>query len=273
MNRLSVSVAVLAGLAGASVAQADLFSQINSVYAANHWFGDYGGLTTVNITNGGLPSYRIQETGFFPPNPVGYADRNIGFLAVNGAAYQFNPQQAFRADFDVIINSTTAACEVGWTLGTAPNLPASGAANTGDFHIRVNDGEIAAFGGVNPFFSSNQLPPNTPGGMLSNGNSPVFPAIVRNVTYHMTLIYNTSPGGSSMNFGVNNVFTGNLTGVELLPGSYLGVFAQGPNTFPYDVQGAATDVTFTNITIQVPTPATATLLGMGGLVALRRRRR
>ena len=75
MNRLHVILAVGAGLASTSLAQADLFSAVNSFAVAPRWFGDYSG-STVNITNGGLPSIRFQESGYV--SSTGYATRNIG---------------------------------------------------------------------------------------------------------------------------------------------------------------------------------------------------
>ena len=86
----------------------------------------------------------------------------------------------------------------------------------------------------------------------------------------MTLIYNTSPGGSSMNFGVNGVFTGNLACAQLLPGTFVGVFAQGPDANPR--RQVVEDVTYTNTAVTVPAPASMALVGLGGLLAARRRR-
>jgi hypothetical protein len=261
MSRLHVLLAVTAGLATTSIAQADLFSSINSFATAPRWFGDYPN-STVNITNGGLASLRFQESDY--TSSTGFATRNLAALSVNGTPYQFDPAQGFQVDTNVTINSNSFATEAGITIGSAPNFPNSAAANMGDFHIRVPDGEIAAFGGVNPFFSNNQHP-------LGNGNDPVFPTITTGTTYHMTLIYNTSIYGSSMNFGVNGVFTGNLACSQLLPGTIVAMFAQGPNNTPVS-PGYLKDVTFTNTAVVVPAPASFGLLGLGGLLAARRRR-
>jgi uncharacterized protein (TIGR03382 family) len=263
MSKVYVFAAVAAALGATSAAHADLFSSINSFAVYDRWFGDYPNSVPV-VTNGGLPSIRFQESGYVTSQ--GFSTRNIGFLAVDGAPFQFNPNQGFRVDTDVTINSNSFATEAGFTLGTAPNLPSSAGANTGDFHIRVPDGEIAAFGGTNPFFANNNP--------FNGGNTHPWPAITTGVTYHMTMIYNTSPGGSSMNFGVNGVFTGDLAMGDptILAGTYVGVFAQGPNNFPLS-PGYTKDVIYTNTTIAIPAPATAGVLAMSGLVALRRRRR
>lgn len=263
MNKVFAFAAVMAGLGASSAAQADLFSSINSFAVYDRWFGDYPGSTPV-VTNGGLPSLRFQESGYV--STQGFATRNIGFLAVNGAPYQFNPAQSFRVDTDVTINSNSFATEAGFTLGSAPNLPSSAGANTGDFHIRVPDGEIAAFGATNPFFANNNP--------FNGGNTHPWPTITTGVTYHMTMIYETSAFGSTMNFGVNGVFTGQLQMGDptILAGTYVGVFAQGPNNFPL-APGYTKDVIYTNTTIAIPAPASAAMLGLGGLLAARRRRR
>ena len=268
MSRLHVLLAVTAGLATTSIAHADLFSSINGFAVSPTWYTDYPG-ATINVTNGGLPSIRFQGSNY-PTTLNSYAQRSIGFLSVAGVPFQFDPNQGFQVDTNVTINSSGLnangapyTTEAGFTVGTAPNFPSSSLANTGDFHIRTPDGEIAAFGGVNPFFANNNP--------FNGGNAHPWPTITVGQTYHMTLIYNTSPGGTSMNFGVNGVFTGNLSCSQLLPGSLVGVFAQGPDAST-TAPGAVTDVTYANTTIVVPAPASVALLGLGGLVASRRRR-
>jgi uncharacterized protein (TIGR03382 family) len=267
MNKAVVFASIAASLATASVASADLFSGINGFNVYQRWYSDYPG-SSVTITNGGLPSLRMQESNF--TSSTGFADRHVAFLSSGGVPFQFTGTQSFRFDVDVTINSTLpagAGNEVGIINGTAPNLGTanpSGGANTGDFHIRLPDGEIAAFGGANPFFSSNQHP-------LSNGNDPAWPPITPFTPYHMTLIYETSVAGSTWNFGVNNVFTGRLAGSPFFAGGYLGVFEQGPNQSPVS-PGSSIDVQFNNATIQIPAPAGAAMLGMGGLLLFRRRR-
>ncbi len=262
MNRLHVILAVGAGLASTSLAHADLFSAVDSFAVADRWFGDYSGSTT-SVTNGGLPSLRFQESGY--TSSTGFATRNIGFLAVGGVPLQLSGSQSFQVDTNVTINSNSFATEAGWTIGTAPNFPSSSNANTGDFHIRTPDGEIAAFGGQNPFFANNNP--------FNGGDAHAWPAITTGTTYHMTLIYETSVSGSTLNFGVNGVFTGRLAMGDpaLTAGTLIGVFAQGPNNGPVS-PGYLKDVIYTNTTIAIPAPASAALLGFGGLVALRRRR-
>ena len=177
MSRLHVLLAVTAGLATTSIAHADLFSSINGYAVSPTWYTDYPG-ATINVTNGGLPSINIHGTNY-TDTPTGFAQRSVAFVAVGGTPSPFDTNQGFQITTNVTINSSGLnpnsnhpnhpyAQEAGFTLGTAPMFPNSGSADTGDFHIRTPDGEIAAFGGVNPFFSNGQHP-------LSNGNDPVFP--------------------------------------------------------------------------------------------------
>lgn len=256
--KMFVFAAVAAGLGASSAAHADLFSPINSINSqGTYWFNDFPNSNLV-VTNNGLTSVRIQDSNFVGGN---FTNRHHTALAVNNTPFLFSGTQAFRLDVDVVINGLPPArTEAGIWVGTAPNYPSSAAADVGQFvMLPDNAGEIAAFGSVLPFFSNNQ-PQNV-----------LMPRALRGVTRHLTLIYNTSPGGSSINYGVDNVFTGNQAFSGLLANSLIGFYSQGPNQG--GIVAGSVDVTFSNISIVVPTPASATLLGMGGLLAARRRRR
>lgn len=258
MNKVFVFAAV-AALGASSAAHADLFSSINSINAdGTRWYNDFPS-STLTVTNNGLTSVRIEDSNFIG---TGFANRHHTALAVNNTPYLFTGTQAFRLDVDVLITGPgPARTEAGIWVGTAPNYPSGALADTGNFvMLPDNSGEIAAFGGVLPFFSNNQP-----------ANSGMNRAL-RGVTRHLTFIYNTSPGGSSINYGVDNVFTGDLAFGGLNPNTLIGFYTQGPNGGGPVVAGSI-DVTFSNISIAVPAPATAGLLGMGGLLAARRRRR
>lgn len=261
MSKLCSVVALAAGLAVASAAHADLFSGINGYATYDRWFGDYN-TTTVNWTNGGLSSLRVQESGYGGPS-TGFATRNHAYLAIGGVPVQFDPNQSFKFEVDATINSTTGYnTEAGIVFGTSPNLPTSAGADTGNLMYRAGTSpEIAAFGSTSPFFSSN----------FGIGQAAGFAAPAEFTTVHLTFLYETSDYGTTYTYGVNNVFL-TLGGSKILAGSYLGVYAQGPNNFPL-APGYNKDVLFTNASITIPAPASAGLLGAAGLVALRRRRR
>ncbi len=260
MSKLCSVVALTAGLAVASAAHADLFSGINSWSTYDRWFGDYLS-TTVTWTNGGLGSLRVQESGY--ELSTGFATRNHAYLSVGGTPIQFDPNQSFRFEVTATINSTGGFnTEAGIVFGTSPNLPTSAGADTGNLMYRAGTSpEIAAFGSTSPFFSSN----------FGVGQAAGFAAPLTGTPVRLTFLYETSDFGTTYTYGVDNVFI-TLGGSKILPGSYLGVYAQGPNNFPV-TQGYTKDVIFTNATITIPAPASAGLLGAAGLLAMRRRRR
>lgn len=259
MSKLCVVVGLAAGLAATSVASADLFSNINGYSTYDRWFGDYPG-TSVNWTNGGLPSLRVQESDY--ASSTGFATRNVAFLSIGGVPVQFNPAQSFRFEVDATINSIGGFnTEAGIVFGTAPNLPSSAGADTGNLMMRLGTSpEIAAFGSTSPFFSSN----------FGAGQAAGFVPGSVGQTYRLTFLYETSAFGTTYTYGVGNTFI-TLAGSPILAGSYLGVYAQGPNNFPI-TPGYTKDVTFSNASITIPAPASAALLGLGGLVVARRRR-
>lgn len=261
-KRLGLCAAAVLACSGSALAQ---YGAINSLAEANYWFADYFGRSNLTVTNNGLPGIRYEDRNF---TGGGFANRHHSALAVNGTPFQFNRNAAFKFEVDVTINGP-GRTEAGIWLGTAPFFPNSANANVGQFvMLPDNSGEIAAFGGVLPFFSNNQNPwdngnPNPPGNMAR---------AVRGNTVHLTMIY--EPSIPAINYGVNGVFTGFLQGfmnsfAGIDDGSLLGVYVQGPNGAP--TQGDV-DVQFSNLQIMVPAPASAALLGLGGLVALRRRR-
>ncbi|MFN7021523.1 MAG: VPLPA-CTERM sorting domain-containing protein [Phycisphaerales bacterium] len=260
--RLGVCAGVVLVSSGSVLAQ---YGSINSLAEANYWYADYFGRSQLTVTNNGMTGIRYEDRNF---TGGGFANRHQAALAVDGVPFQFNRNAAFQFDVDIAINGAGRS-EAGIWLGTAPFFPNSASADIGQFvALPDNGGEIAAFGGVLPFFSNNQNPfdngtPNPPGNMAR---------AVRNTTLHFTMIY--EPSVPAISYGVNGVYTGQLRGfmnsfAGISDGSLLGVYVQGPNGAP---QQGDVDVQFSNLRITVPAPASAVLLGIGGLAAARRRR-
>lgn len=255
MGRFLVGATALMACAGSALAQ---FGSINSLAEAPYWFGDFMGRSDLTITNNGMSGIRFEDRNF---TGSGWANRHHAALAENGVPYLFQPNQSFRFDVDVIIQGA-GRTEAGIWHGTAPFYPNSGNADVGQFVLLPdNNGEIAAFGGRLPFFSNNQ-PENS--GMVRSG---------RNQTIHLTLIYDAASAPRTYQYGVDGVFTPlKIEGIDtagFLPDSLMGVYVQGPNGQPLS---GDVDVTFTNLSITVPAPASAALLAPIGLAALRRRR-
>lgn len=194
----------------------------------------------------------------------GWANRHYAPLSVGGTPYSFGPGQSWQMDVDVIIRGPQGS-EAGIQVGTTPFFPSAFGANTGQFVLLPsNAGEIATFGGEMPFFSNNQ-PQNSGMARSSLGN-----------WFHMTLIYSgTADGAPYVKYGINGVFAGpeNAGGTFAgwSAGTTVGVFTQ--NNFGAFGGAGQFDTEFRNISIVgIPAPATAGLLGLGGLLAARRRR-
>ncbi len=238
--------------AGAASAQV---TAINSLNVAPYWFADYFGRSDLTITNNGLSSIRFEDRNF---TGGGFANRHHAALSIGGTPFQFQPTDGFRFDVDVIMEGA-GGTEAGIWHGTAPFYPNSASADVGQIvMLPDNNGEIAAFGGRVPFFSNNQ------------GENAGMDRAVRNQTIRLTFIYDTDAAVRNYRMAVNGVFAPTkFEGVHtagFLPDSLMGVYVQGPNGNIGDV-----DVTFSNLTI-IPTPASAAVLTLGGLVAFRRRR-
>lgn len=256
------ALGMVAGLAMAGSALAQ-FGGINSLNEANYWYADYFGRSQLTVTNNGLAGIRYEDRNF---TGSGFANRHHAALAVNNVPFQFSRQQSFQFDVDVTITGN-APTEAGIWMGTAPFYPNSANANVGQFVLLPNNaGEIAAFGGTMPFFSNNQT---TFDNGTANGG---MARAARNQSYHLTMKYEwgLSP---SIEYIVNGVSTGQLRGfmntfAGIDPGSYMGVYVQGPNGNP---SAGDVDVTYSNLSI-IPAPSAVALLGLGGLVGMRRRR-
>jgi hypothetical protein len=253
MNARAAFGVVLGGLVLASAASAQI-STINSVAIGTRYFNDFPNSTLV-VTNNGLPSVEFQESNF---GTGGFANRHIGMLSNNGTTpYHFSP--AGNVDFSVtVLMHAAGAVEAGMFIGKIPNFPTGAGADTGQFPLLPNNGEIAAFGGFLPFFSNN-VPPNTG-----------LPRAARDTSFTLRFMYDSA--ANTVTYGVNGQFTPALALDPNNPfpaNCAVGVYVQNVNGQP--TQGLSSDVLFTNFTI-TPAPGSALVLGAFGLLAGRRRR-
>lgn len=258
-TNVMMSVLALAMTAGAAMAQVSTINNLNTV--GDRFYNDRPGSSLTTTHGSGLSGVRWVESN---TAAGGFANRHFAPLAVNGTPYSFGAAESWQMDVDVIIRGPQAS-EAGIMVGTTPFYPSSFGANTGQFvMLPGNAGEIATFGGEMPFFSNNQ-PQNA--GMARSSTGTWF---------HMTLMYvGTNDGAPFVKYGVNGVFAGpeNAAGTFAgwSAGTAVGVFTQ--NNFGAFGGSGQFDVEFANISIQgIPAPASAALLGLGGLVAARRRR-
>jgi len=252
-TRFAFGACAALALSGAAFGQ---FGAINSLAEAPYWFANYFGRSNL-ITNNGLSSIRFEDRNF---TGGGFANRHHAALAVNNVPFQFQNNQGFRFDVDVNITGP-GRTEAGIWIGTAPSYPSSFNADVGQFVLLPNNGgEAAAFGSLLPFFSNNEAE------NLDQDRA------VRNTVIHLTMLYVAAPN-PYIQYGINGVFTRELNSGGFFPGilnnSLMGVYVQGPNGDP---TAGDVDVTYSNLSIQIPAPGAFALLGLGGLMAGRRRR-
>lgn len=258
-----VALALVVAAAASANAQVNTINGIN--LSGNRFYNDRPGSSLTTTSTGSLGGgIRWQESNVNATSPGGFANRHYAPLSVGGVPYSFGPGQSFQFDVDVIIRGPQPS-EAGIQVGQTPFFPSSFGANTGQFvMLPGNAGEIATFGGEMPFFSNNQ-PENA--GMARSALGQFF---------HMTLIYvGTNDGSPFTKYGVNGVFSPVANGgggfAGWTAGTTIGVFTQ--NNIGAFGGNADFDVEFRNLSIiGIPAPASMGLLGLGGLVAMRRRR-
>ncbi len=254
-----LSVAGVLALAGHAAAQV---AAINGMKAIPRYFNDRPESNLV-IMNDYPFNFRIHEKD---PGPGGFANGHMGAFSIDGGAtaYDFNYHDAFDASFNVNMNELNPA-SVGGEAGFKFNL-----FGVGHFGILPHNGEIAAFGGILPFFSF--------GTGIWTGQE-VFLRII-----HTPGNGNGLPGGftvpSTMEY-MYNLGAGWLTsgpipfsnlegGIPDIPGNplYMGPGIQNN----WGAGLVASDVFFQDIKILVPSPGLAVVACGLGLFACRRRR-
>jgi hypothetical protein len=261
MKRLIYFVTVL-GLAAATGAYAQV-STINSSVVTSRVFNDIPGAKFT-----GINSYNISLSEAGVSAPTGYANRDIWQFSNNGStAYQFQSGDYFNASFNLKLTGSGTSgidLEAGWLFSNP-----SGSIG-GDLQSIVKaDGEVVQFGGPSFF-----------GFSPANGGTSV-PNYVLGATYTMGLNYVVDPntGRNAFQYSVNGVFAASSPGDTYFDlaagagpaGSPLGGYFQIQND-PNNPNNNGTAL-FQNISITaVPEPATFTLLGMGMLALLYRRR-
>jgi len=265
-------VFVFAGLAAFAAAGAAQVQYLggDSTLTTPYWFSDYfGSNVVINGVPGPAPTVTglgvvdIQDSQF--PNGNHFANRHQAALSVGGVPIQLNPGATdFRFECDVNIHvSGGAKAEAGIWFGTAPSYPSSAGADIGQMDVIPSNPEIAAFGGTLPFFSNHQA------------QYSYLPTAAYDTLFHISMNYYAA--ANVIVYGVNGLYTQAL-GIShngnpgFAPGSLIGVFEQGPDAVLPPGNAAALDVTFTNLQFTVPGPSSLSLIGLGGLLAARRRR-
>jgi hypothetical protein len=289
-NRVGIKAALVGGSACLLLLASPLHAQIaNGLVVEPRVFNDFATSTeTVNINGGGpvltpvpqpagnipiasIPaSVSINDTNLVNVGGGGFANRDDVLVSTNHGAsvYTGDINQGFTISANVRLDSGTSGSGTPRKeAGIRVNSPVSGDAL---FILDSDQGEIVAFGAGAPFY---------------NFRPAIEPTYTPGQTIFMKEQYTPAVGGTTgANPGTMEYWAQLLPGGPLLDSGPL-LYSNdegGPTTYQigfYDqvqpVAGSATDFitgTFNNINASVPEPASFSMLVLGGLTLLSRRR-
>lgn len=253
-----IAVLVACGMAcGASAA----ISNVASYVDAPRTYNDFGGSNLVfqsnySPSNGSLI---IQENNY---GAGGFANRHMTWLGDAGNNKEdFNYGDGWDISMTMQVNAADSVGQV--EAGFQFDLFGFGL-----FGVLTGNGEIAAFGSVMPFFTFGT-------GLYNVGDELMLRMIHRpgdgensgGAASTMEYMYNNLTTGSGWVSSGEIDFTTTEGGIPSSFNMYVGVGAQINQPDP---TLGNVDISFSNIAI--PAPASLALMGLGGLVATRRRR-
>lgn len=295
--RSLAGLAFVAAFAGSALADV---GSINSVRIVNRNFNDFPGSTILQTVQ--YPTTVDWDERFpagaasrlpagNPPGSGGFANRHFGWFSADSGAtnYSFQNGESFTARANVLIQTggdqtpggnAQPRREAGFAIfnpqrgfeGGNPNNPIVDYIDEG-FVMVASDGEVAMFGGRLPFFSFNSLgDPNAryflgtsariefryfaPDGAGIAHCQVAFTNFLGTVFTSPVLAFDAASGGP-----LNNPS-------GLANGTNVGLRAQNQRNPNFDDFSL---IRYNNISV-VPTPGAAALIGIGGLLAGRRRR-
>lgn len=228
-------------------------TDINSVVVQERVFNDFPSSNLTSVDN--FPT----EVSFteFDYGAGGFANRHDAkYSADNATAYSLDQSTAFDIKFDINLDvgSFSPRKEAGIRFD-------SGITGDGLF-LLTSDGEVAAFGGALPFhsFGTSAYTPGTTTSMQiiyrPDDDTDAFDGDASTIEYLLG-------GVSSGQLDFSNLENGWASGTSIA--NYLQSTPDTGNPGDFAV------ASFTNVMIAVPEPATLALLGLGGLLTLRRR--
>jgi len=262
---MKTAQSVLAIIALGAFAGTSLGGAINSVKMVNRLFNDFPDSTLV-ATNNYPSSVSWSESNFDPFGDGGnFANRHTAYFSADGGATanDFNYTDGFDASFDL---NLTSANPVGREAGFHADL-----FGLGFFGVLPN-GEIAAFGSILPFKTFGTV--WTPGQavslrmILTPGDGNGQPGNTWTIPSTIEYIYDLGSGPVSSG---QIPFTNGEGGVPSPFPFFVGFGAQNVGSNDTPTSAVFTNIKFANVA-PVPTPGAASLLGLAGLVGLRRRR-
>lgn len=254
MKRFLITASFVLAAAGSA------FASYNGVEIRERIFNDRPD-STLLVTNNYPAAVQFTESGF---GPGGFANRHSAYLSTNGGASAEDIDYADAFDISMRVNRL-AQTNVNVEAGFQADLFGFG------FFGQLPNGEIAAFGSIFPFVSFGIQP---------------FGA-----TIDLRIIHDPGDGDginplplggarSTFQYGYN-LGSGWVYSAQLpMGGSEGGIPDVAPFLLGFGVQnngaaetGALADTLFTDIVVaKVPAPGAMALVGLAGLVGLRRRR-
>jgi hypothetical protein len=249
-----VAAGLITGAAGASV------SDINGFVDAPRLFNDFGGSTlsySSSFSPGGS-SVMLRESDYGPGN---FANRHASWFSDGGGnKVDFDYGDGFDMSMTMRVNAADSVGNV--EAGFQADLFGFGL-----FGVLTATGEVAAFGSTMPFHSFG-------GGIYSVGDEISLRMVHRpgagefsGTNSTIEYLYNNLTTGSGWVSSGEIEFTSTEGGIPSAFDQFYGVGAQINQ--PDALDG---NVSIDYYDILVPAPGAGALLGMGGLLAARRRR-
>ena len=244
------SAALLLALAAGARA-----ATLNGVMINPRVFNDFPD-STLTITNNYPTLVEIKDQ--FNTVPMKFANRHDALLSADGGntAFTFNNNESFDVSADVTLTagSNSPRKEAGIRVN-------SSVGGDGLFIVNSDAGEIVAFGGPLPFhlFGNNAMGNGyTPGQTI--GMRMIYDANAHTIEYRVTENGTTQTSGPLTFSNLEN---------GVIDGSNVGFYGQ----YSPKASGDFGDAKFANIAATVvPEPASLTLVGVGALLLIARRR-
>lgn len=253
MKRFLITASFVLAAAGST------FASYNGAHVVERIFNDRPD-STLTVTNNYPASIRFEESNF---GPGGFANRHSAYLSEDGGATNSDIDYGDAFDITVTVNHTLQT-NVGVEAGIHADLFGFG------YFGQLPNGEIAAFGSIFPF--------------VSFGIQPYGASIDLRIIHDPGDGDGINPIGAGArstfqygyNLGSGWVFSSQLT----MGGTEGGIPSAFPFYLGFGVQhnaaaetGSIADTLFKDIIVsKVPAPGAMALVGLAGLVGLRRRR-
>jgi hypothetical protein len=229
-------------------------TDINSVVIQERFFNDFPGSTLTTVNN--FPT----DVSFTESNygAGGFANRHNAVYSADGStAYGLTQSDGFDISFNVLIDAGSLSPRKEGGIRFDSGITGDG------LFIVASDGEVAAFGGPLPFhsFGAGAYTAGTTAGMRviyrPDDDTDAFDGDASTMEYFFN-------GVSSGQLDISNTENGWASGTTI--SNYLQVAPDTGNPGDFAI------AEYSNIAISVPEPGTLLLLGLGGVLALRRRR-